>query len=477
LRGRVHDLIHSRRADGTPLPAKDCPLLGVIETGRPARSDDDTFWRGDGSPLPVTWMSAPVVEAGAVTGAVVVFTDATARHVEAERLAAQHREAVLARERLAAASARLALLGRLTEALTTLDGDETARRLVRLTAGAAADWAAVDVVSETDSARVRRVAVAHAETGGPATPSGQDAGKHEGLLPPLTPTSSAALARTLATGAQETAHLDSQAPAGGDAFDREQVRFLAGIGAAHTLVTPLTARRHVLGAMTWARTDPDRPFDEADRLLATEIGRRAGMALENARVHDQQRSAAEALQRSMMTVLPQPDHLQIVGRYLPASQGVEIGGDWYDAFQLSDGATSIVIGDILGHDLAAAAHMGQVRNLLRGIAADRLEPPSDLLTRLDGVLGTLGVGALATCLLARIEQPPGRAGRGLRQLRWTSAGHLPPAVVDAARQILVLPDADVEDKRLCAPGRALDGRSLWDVTKGRGRSGSSACLG
>jgi PAS domain S-box-containing protein len=438
---RVHELVHHQRGDGTPLPAEDCPLLAVIRTGRPARSDDDVFWRADGTALPVTWMSAPVLEDGLVTGAVVVFTDATARHVEAERLAAEHQETVRARERLSAANARLALLARLTEALATLDPDEATGRLARLTASAAtgAEWVVVDLVDGADPALVRRAAVTHADA---VDAGGQDPGKYEGALTPLGATSAGPLARALLAGTQVTRRFTAPPTdtpsATGDSFDAEQDRFLAALGAAHVLVTPLVIKRQVLGALTWIRTDPAEPFAEADEFLAAEIGRRAAMALDNARVHDQQRSAAEALQRSLLTVLPQPDHLEIVGRYLPATQGVEIGGDWYDAFQLVDGATSIVIGDILGHDLAAAAHMAQVRNLLRGIAADRLEPPSDVLARLDSALGVLAVGALATCLLARIERPPGLDGEGLRQLRWTSAGHLPPAVVSRSGRVRLL---------------------------------------
>jgi hypothetical protein len=82
--------------------------------------------------------------------------------------------------------------------------------------------------------------------------------------------------------------------------------------------------------------------------------------------------------------------------------------------------------------------MGQVRNLLRGIASDRLSPPSDIVARLDQAIRSLGVGALATCLHARIEQPPEQRDAGLRTLRWTSAGHLPPALVSASGQVRLL---------------------------------------
>src|ERR671929_1330590 len=115
---------------------------------------------------------------------------------------------------------------------------------------------------------------------------------------------------------------------------------------------------------------------------------------------------------------------------------MHVGGDWYDAFQQPDGATLLVIGDVVGHNVDAAAAMGQIRSILRGIAYDRPESPAQVLSRVDGVLTGLGVGSLATALVARIEQSPEQAAAGVRTLRWSSAGHLPP--------LLVRPDAAVE---------------------------------
>jgi serine phosphatase RsbU (regulator of sigma subunit) len=86
----------------------------------------------------------------------------------------------------------------------------------------------------------------------------------------------------------------------------------------------------------------------------------------------------------------------------------------------------LVIGDVVGHNIDAAAAMGQIRSILRGIAYDRPESPAGVLTRVDRVLTGLSIGTMATALVARIEQPPDLAGEGLRRLRWSSAGHLPP---------------------------------------------------
>src|SRR5205085_1795578 len=81
---------------------------------------------------------------------------------------------------------------------------------------------------------------------------------------------------------------------------------------------------------------------------------RAGFALDNARLYNDQRALAEQLQRSLLTEPPEPDHVQIVARYEPAAEAAQIGGDWYDAFLQRDGAAVLVIGDVVGHDYTAA---------------------------------------------------------------------------------------------------------------------------
>jgi len=109
-----------------------------------------------------------------------------------------------------------------------------------------------------------------------------------------------------------------------------------------------------------------------------------------------------------------------------------VGGDWYDAFHQPDGATLLVIGDVVGHNVDAAAAMGQIRSILRGIAYDRPESPAQVLARVDGVLTGLQIGSMATALVARLEQRPEQVAAGLRTLRWSSAGHLPPLLLRPA---------------------------------------------
>jgi serine phosphatase RsbU (regulator of sigma subunit) len=173
------------------------------------------------------------------------------------------------------------------------------------------------------------------------------------------------------------------------------------------------------------------PHTQRQIATAMEVARRGALALDNARLYGRQHAVAEKLQVSLLTEPPQPDDLQIAVRYRPASSHMHVGGDWYDAFAQPDGATMLVIGDVVGHDLDAAAAMGQIRSILRGLAYDRPTSPARILTRVDNVLAGLDVGFLATALVARIEQPPEQAARGLRTLRWSSAGHLWPLLLHA----------------------------------------------
>jgi serine phosphatase RsbU (regulator of sigma subunit) len=172
--------------------------------------------------------------------------------------------------------------------------------------------------------------------------------------------------------------------------------------------------------------------------VAVEAVRRAALALDNARLYGRQLKVAETLQHSLLTPPPQPDRLEIAVRYQPAATNMHVGGDWYDAFQQPDGASLLVIGDVVGHNVDAAAAMGQIRSILRGIAYDRPESPARILARVDRVLTGLHIPAMATALVARVEQTEDQARRDVRTLRWSSAGHLPPLLLRADGAVEVL---------------------------------------
>jgi len=132
----------------------------------------------------------------------------------------------------------------------------------------------------------------------------------------------------------------------------------------------------------------------------------------------------------MLTAPPEPDHAEVVVRYLPAAEAARVGGDWYDAFLQSDGATNLVIGDVVGHDTAAAAAMGQLRSVLRGIALSGDPGPAEILTCLDTAITQLQLNTYATAAIARFEQGPAELARGTTRMRWASAGHPSPLVID-----------------------------------------------
>jgi serine phosphatase RsbU (regulator of sigma subunit) len=157
--------------------------------------------------------------------------------------------------------------------------------------------------------------------------------------------------------------------------------------------------------------------------LAQALDRVAVRAAERA-VAETERGLSEALQRSLLTEPPQSDRLRVGVRYQPAASQAQIGGDWYDAFELPDGSLTLVIGDVAGHDRHAAAAMAQVRNLLRGVCSTLLGPPARVLAGLDQAMRDLRIDVFATAVLAQVV-----AGADGCTLRWSNAGHLPPMLL------------------------------------------------
>ncbi|EFL39340.1 stage II sporulation protein E (SpoIIE) [Streptomyces griseoflavus Tu4000] len=185
------------------------------------------------------------------------------------------------------------------------------------------------------------------------------------------------------------------------------------------LCIPLTVRR-TLGVLTL--TAPDGAFDADTGVMLVELARRVAIALEHALRYEQHRDTAETLQRAQLTDLPAANGLRLAARYLPATRGLNIGGDWYDAFVQPDGSLLAVIGDVTGHGLPAAVLMGQLRTALRAYAVGGAGP-AEILTRLHRMLRHQQPHLYATAMIARFRPGEPRAV-------WASAGH-PPAVVRA----------------------------------------------
>ncbi|GHD87140.1 PP2C family protein-serine/threonine phosphatase [Streptomyces naganishii] len=192
---------------------------------------------------------------------------------------------------------------------------------------------------------------------------------------------------------------------------------------------PLMVRGTVYGDLYVADKFDGTPFDDDDEGLLTALASAAGVSLENARLYEQLKRAAEHFQRRMLPVLPDLSPLEAAARYEPASELPRLGGDWYDAVILPDGSTCVVVGDVTGHDVEAAPLMGQLRNMLRALAFDRDEPPGQVVSRLDRALTMFDDPPTATLVLGRIEHGHEEGGR--YGFRWSNAGHLPPLLVGA----------------------------------------------
>ncbi|MGY0071584.1 SpoIIE family protein phosphatase [Streptomyces sp. QTS137] len=313
---------------------------------------------------------------------------------------------------------RLSLLADTGAALSSLaDLNEGLRRVGRVLTRWLADWCLVDLFMAQDE--VERVCVMH------RAPQGPWPEEYEGRLPPLSETAQGPLARAL-RGAGPL--LFSEPPSPGRAaspLDAHYVELFRRLGANSSVVAPLRSPRKVIGALTIARRGQGRPFTEGDLPLVDELARAIALRVENARLHQETRTIAERLQRSLLSPLPEIPRLWLAARYAASSATAEVGGDWYDCFALPDGDTALVIGDVAGHDLDAAIAMSQLRSMLRGIAVDRQEPPGEVLRRLDMANHTLRQEATATCVYGLIKE----LGTGLWQFVHSSAGHLPPLLV------------------------------------------------
>jgi len=198
------------------------------------------------------------------------------------------------------------------------------------------------------------------------------------------------------------------------------------------LVVPLISGRQNVGVLDLGWAAPV-VLDEDDHGFIRTLVSQGAQALDRARAFESERSIAETLQRSVLpAALPQVSGVQLAARYLPGTRGVDIGGDWFDAVELRDGALGLVVGDVVGKGVHAAANMGQLRNALRVISVERLKPPSALM-RLDRLASDGLEATFATVVYAVVDPAAGR-------LRLSSAGHPPPVVAYANGRVELLED-------------------------------------
>jgi serine phosphatase RsbU (regulator of sigma subunit)/anti-sigma regulatory factor (Ser/Thr protein kinase) len=327
------------------------------------------------------------------------------------------REAEQARDRLAE---QVQLLGRISESLMlSLDPSEALSRLAAALAPGLADWVSVQVREEDE--RVYDVVVRHRD---PTLRGVARRIEHlktqRGLL--TEPSRRAAGGESVLVRQISADQMPAQVP------DAELRALMRKLGMGSALAVPIPGKVGLHGSMLLANAPGGPLFTETDLALAVEIGRRTGIALDNARLYASQRHVATELQQSLLTDPPAVAFADLAVRYVAAARRAEVGGDWYDAFRRRSGELMVVVGDVAGHDTRAAAAMGQLRGLLRGIGFRGADDPSQVLSGVDEAIEGLELATLATAVLAELS-PPEDGAHGVR-LRWSNAGHPSPVVID-----------------------------------------------
>ncbi len=340
----------------------------------------------------------------------------------------QERRAALAEAE--EARSQLRLLAETTTQMTgALDVADACARLARSLVPGLADLCAVDLVEGRGVGAVQRIAVAGFDPADEA--AFRELGELRGYRVGHDTDTGAVLAGgsplLLAELPEQGAQRYPDDPAAAVVYDRLRLRSV--------MVVPIRARGRVLGTLTLATQLPyGRRYTSRDLHLATDLAGRAGLAVDNARLYEVEHAAAATLQRSLLPVVPEVPGMQVAARYLVGVDGNQVGGDWYDALNLPDGAVGIAVGDVVGHDLRAAAAMGQLRGVLRSYAWDGGRPGS-VLDRCDQLVQGLEMAAMATAVYARIE--PGGPD-GARLLRYANAGHPTPLLLQPDGELVRL---------------------------------------
>jgi PAS domain S-box-containing protein len=327
--------------------------------------------RADGTEFPAELTITRVEAPGppVFTGIVRDITDRLQAEAERERLL---QAAQAEREAAERASERLTFLADVSSALgSSLDYRRTLRRVARLAIPRVADACVVYMVQEDGS--IVRLAMEFAE---PA---------HQALADRIAefdidPNAEVGVPKVLRTGRAEL-HRDADARLlAADVHDPEALlRLLDPMGITSWMCVPLMARGRILGAISFVSTRPDRRYGGDDLAFAEDLARRSALAIDNARLFEERTRIARSLQRSLLPPqLPEIPGLQVAARYRPAGLGNEVGGDFYDVFEIGSGRWGVAVGDVCGKGAEAAALTGLARYTIREAAAHDSRPSTVL---------------------------------------------------------------------------------------------------
>jgi PAS domain S-box-containing protein len=238
--------------------------------------------------------------------------------------------------------------------------------------------------------------------------------------------------------------------------DKRHLEIARRLQLSSLIAVPLTAEGRRLGVLTLATDRSREPFTAADVEVAEQLGLQVGLVIAKAQRYELDVRTSHTLQANLLPPPPPAvPGLSLAVRYLAATLGVDVGGDFYDVVALPGEQVALAVGDVVGHDITAAATMGQLTSVYRALLADRPEP-SAMIDRLQASWSLLGLQRMATALFATLDPATG-------QLRIASAGHLPPVLLTAG-QAEFLP---VEPSRMLgappAPAPALEWAGVLPV--------------
>jgi PAS domain S-box-containing protein len=327
---------------------------------------------------------------------------------------------------------------------SSLDYERTLRTVAALAVPEIADWCVVDLASPDG---YERVALAHAD---PARIRWVEEISRRYPPDKNAPTG---VPQVLRSGqAEHYPHIPEELLEAG-AQDEEHLRLIREVGMVSAMVVPIVSAGRTLGAITMVTAESGRRFGEPELSLAEELGLRAGIAIENARLYRQRSEIAQTLQSSLLPPeLPEIEHLEAAAMYRPAGEGFDVGGDFYDLFSTGEDHWYAVCGDVVGKGPEAAATTAMVRYTVRAAAVDAGSTPSSILQALNMAMLRQGGGSLRFCTLAivRLDVVGDRVLASA-----ASAGHPLPRVVRAGGTIErlgapgtlvgVTPDLDLEE--------------------------------
>jgi PAS domain S-box-containing protein len=306
---------------------------------------------------------------------------------------------------------------------SSMDYSETLLRVARLTVPQIADWCAIDLLN--DRGEIENVAVHHTDQAKLALAEQLDRVYHPAPDEPV------GVPEVIRSGSARI-FTDIQPDAlAAYARDSEHLELLREIGARSVIIVPLAGAAKTIGAITLVSSDSIRSFTEADLALAVRLGRRAGTAVENARLYTERTRIAHVLQRALLPEsLPEVPGVEIQSLYSAAGELNEVGGDFYDVFDYDDARAMLVIGDVCGKGPRAAGVTALARHTLRAAAIGG-QSPTDMLGTLHQALLRQPPGAdLCTVCLIMLA----REAQGAR-LTIALAGHPPPLLIGADGEV------------------------------------------